>query len=37
MEETCLFDVAMLKQAQIEYTIKDVLSGQAPCTRIFVR
>lgn len=24
MDETCLFDVALFKQAQIEYTIKDV-------------
>lgn len=29
MEETCLFDVAMLKQAQIEYTIKDVYKALA--------
>ena len=24
MDETCLFDVALFKQAQIEYTIKEV-------------
>ena len=24
MDKTCLFDVALFKQAQIEYTIKDV-------------
>ena len=24
MDKTCLFDVALLKQAQIEYTLKDV-------------